>query len=193
MYSRLSPHLPLIAVALAAIVAAAATIADEARPQPRPELTPAEVTRIQLEALRTNTRTDEGIDLTYRFASPANRRTTGPLSRFVRMLRSPPYDRLLNHRAVRYGPLEVDDDTAYQPVVVTDSAGAQVAYVWVLTRQRDGEYEGCWMTDAVISSDVPADLQLAVATGDTTSDHDNTPRPGNGTPTVRLRHASSAG
>lgn len=128
---------------------------------PTPDLTPAEVTRIQLEALRTNTLLNEGIALTYRFASPANRRTTGPLPRFVRMLRSPPYDRLLNHRAVTYGPLEIEKDTAYQPIVVTDSDGEQLAYLWVLSRQGDGEYRDCWMTDAVISSEDASEMRVA--------------------------------
>ena len=85
------------------------------------------------------------------------------LPRFVKMLRSPPYDRLLNHREVDYGPLRVEDDTAYQPVIVTASDGQQAGYLWVMSRQRDGEYKDCWMTDAVLSTEPPARLRFALA------------------------------
>lgn len=128
---------------------------------PAPSFSPAEVTQIQLDALRTNTLINEGIALTFRFASPANQQVTGPLSRFVNMLRSPPYDRLLNHREVEYGPLRVEDDTAYQPVIVTASDGQQAGYLWVMSRQRGGEYKDCWMTDAVLSTEPPARLRFA--------------------------------
>jgi hypothetical protein len=130
---------------------------------PAPSFDPAEVAQIQLDALRTNTLINEGIALTFRFASPANREVTGPLPRFVRMLRSPPYDRLLNHREAEYGPLRVEDDTAYQPVIVTGSDGRQAGYLWVMSRQRDGEYKGCWMTDAVLSTEQPARLRFALS------------------------------
>ena len=64
---------------------------------PSPALNPGEVVRIQVEALRKNGPLNEGIELTYRFASPGNKQVTGPLDRFVRMVSSAPYDRLLNH------------------------------------------------------------------------------------------------
>jgi hypothetical protein len=140
--------------------------AEGARPAlaPAPSFDPAEVTQIQLDALRTNTLINEGIALTFRFASPANRQVTGPLPRFVKMLRSPPYDRLLNHREVEYGPLRVDNDTAYQPVIVTASDGQRAGYLWVMSRQRDGEYKDCWMTDAVLSTEPAAQLRFALST-----------------------------
>ncbi|MGD8956761.1 MAG: DUF4864 domain-containing protein [Chromatiaceae bacterium] len=148
-----------------AVAADAPQDTEGARPAlaPAPSFGPAEVTQIQLDALRTNTLINEGIALTFRFASPANRQVTGPLPRFVKMLRSPPYDRLLNHREVEYGPLRVEDDTAYQPVIVTASDGQQAGYLWVMSRQRDGEYKDCWMTDAVLSTEPPARLRFALA------------------------------
>ena len=89
-------------IAACAVAADAPQDTEGARPAlaPAPSFGPAEVTQIQLDALRTNTLINEGIALTFRFASPANRQVTGPLPRFVKMLRSPPYDRLLNHREV---------------------------------------------------------------------------------------------
>lgn len=128
---------------------------------PTPTLAPSEVTRIQLEALRSNTPINEGIALTFRFASPANKRVTGPLPRFARMLKSPPYDRLLNHTSVDYGPVRIIDDKAYQPIVVTDTEGQKVGFLWILSRQPDGQFKDCWMTDAVISSEQAAAQRFA--------------------------------
>ena len=113
--------------------------------------------KIQVEALRNNSLLDEGIELTYRFASPGNKRVTGPLVRFTAMVRSPPYDRLLNHRSARYGPLAVSGDEAYQRVIVTDAAGEEVVYHWVLSRQSEGQYKDCWMTDGVLPVQHPGE------------------------------------
>ena len=129
---------------------------------PMPELEPSEVTRIQLEALQSNTPENEGIALTYRFASPGNREVTGPLPRFVAMVRSPPYDRLLNHQSADFGPVGFVDGKAYQPIVVTDAVGERAGYLWILSKQGSGEFENCWMTDAVISTDENAPRQIAV-------------------------------
>lgn len=54
-------------------------------PDPDPRLSPADVVRIQLESLRTNGLSDNGIDTTYRFASPSNKKVTGPYARFAQM------------------------------------------------------------------------------------------------------------
>ena len=124
-------------------------------PVPSPELEPGEVVRIQVEALRSNNHLDEGIELTYRFASPANRRSTGPLELFTEMIHTAPYDRLLNHISARYSPVAISGDKAYQRVIITDSANQEIAYHWILARQREGEFKDCWMTEAVITAEQP--------------------------------------
>ena len=129
---------------------------------PSPSLDPDAVVRIQVEALRTNGPLNEGIELTYRFASPGNKQVTGPLDRFVRMVRSPPYDRLLNHLNASYGPVSISGDEAFQTVTVTDRQGKDAAYLWVLSRQSEGQFKGCWMTDAVISAERPTRNGFAI-------------------------------
>lgn len=151
---------------LAGVPATYATVVPDgtlvrAEINPAPALEPEEVTRIQLEALQTNSPENEGIALTYRFASPDNRKVTGPLPRFVAMVRSPPYDRLLNHRHVEFGPVGIVDKRAYQPIMVTDADGGQARYLWILSRQDSGEFQDCWMTDAVISPDETVPRHLA--------------------------------
>ena len=128
---------------------------------PTPSLTPIDVVRIQVDALRQNSPSDEGIILTYQFASPRNKRVTGPLQRFVDMVRSAPYDRLINHQSVRYGPTAITADKAYQPVIVTDGAGQEAGYIWALSRQVNGVFKDCWMTDAVYPRERSAPYRLA--------------------------------
>ena len=122
---------------------------------PTPELEPADVVRIQVEALRSNSPLDEGIELTYRFASPANKQVTGPLVRFTAMVHASPYDRLLNHQRASYEPLAIAGDKAHQLVTITDTVGDEITYHWVLVRVSEGPYKDCWMTDAVIPTSQP--------------------------------------
>jgi len=91
-----------LAVCLQATEAdAAAALERQAAPSPR--LSPKQVVRVQVEALRSNDATDAGIALVFRFASPQNRQTTGPLSRFAQMTRTSLDRLMLNHPAASYG------------------------------------------------------------------------------------------
>ncbi len=127
----------------------AATVAD-ASPRPDPDLSPEQVVRIQLAALQRNDSEDGGIEVTYCFASPANIQQTGPLDRFVRMLKTAPYKPMLNHLNVDYGPMERRGDMARQRVTLVAASGATVTYVFILARQVGDPCDGCWMTEAVL-------------------------------------------
>ena len=74
---------------------------------PRPELTPQDVVRLVIEALQHNSETpyDEGIRVTFNFASPTNRHATGPLQRFIEMVKSPQYRPMLGHHRAEYGDI----------------------------------------------------------------------------------------
>ena len=76
--------------------------------EPDPSLTPGQVIAIQLKALRSNRdmADDGGIAITFNFASPANRRMTGPLARFVQMLKNPLYTIMLDFDRYETGKLE---------------------------------------------------------------------------------------
>ena len=67
---------------------------------PGPEYGPADVVRIQVQALAHNDTPyrNAGIEVAFRFASPANKRVTGPLWRFIQMLYNPTYRPFLDHR-----------------------------------------------------------------------------------------------
>jgi hypothetical protein len=116
--------------------------------RPTCERPPGLVIAIQVGALRNNDpATNEGINTTWRFASPENRRATGPLSNFVEIIRQG-YRPLLEADRVAYGPLERSDATATQTVTVTAN-GTTTSYEWTLRLQTDGQFEGCWMTTGV--------------------------------------------
>lgn len=119
------------------------------QPRPVPSLAPADVVSIQLDALKRNDASDSGIEIAFRFASPANKRSTGPLPRFARMIKEGPYALMLEFRQVAYEPVEIVADKAHQRVTLI-SARQTTTYVFYLTRQRDGEFANCWMTDAVM-------------------------------------------
>lgn len=115
---------------------------------PEPVLTPGEVVRIQLEALRHNDGQDRGIEVAFRFASPANRANTGPFPRFAAMIKNGPYALMLEFRGVRYGPVEIVANRARQRVTLTGASG-RMTYWFYLSRQVTRPYVDCWMTDAV--------------------------------------------
>lgn len=117
--------------------------------QPNPNLSPEEVVKIQVEALKHNDEEDRGIEITFRFASPANRQATGPLPRFIRMVKNPAYKPMLNHKLAEYDPIEISGNTATQRVTIIDSNGNATVYLFTLSKQVDAACEGCWMTDSV--------------------------------------------
>ncbi len=131
--------------------------ADEQRtvgltePTPKPELTPDKVVRIQLNALAQNNTPypDAGIEIAFRFASPANKQTTGPLNRFIQLVHNPAYKPMLNHQKARFGQIVIEDVQAYLAVYLTASDGKRVGYMFILSKQIGGAYDQCWMTDAV--------------------------------------------
>jgi hypothetical protein len=124
---------------------------------PTPTLSPGDVVGIVLHALQHNDdpRPDAGIATTFEFASPANREQTGPLERFVLMIKTPAYRTMIGFRSVRRLPVDRDGDYARERVVVVGRDGSQVTYLFLLSKQSEGPYVNCWMTDGVIREQEP--------------------------------------
>ena len=94
----------LVATVLAALAVAAVLGKPETEdPDPSPEWTPAEVIRMQVEALQNNDTPspDTGIATAFRFASPGNRAATGPL---VALYRHGPWAGLPRHARTSSAP-----------------------------------------------------------------------------------------
>lgn len=117
--------------------------------QPDSELSPEDVVKIQVEALQHNDSQDRGIELTFRFASPTNKQVTGPLNRFIRLVKDPAYRPMLNHKLAEYDPIKVSGDTATQRVTIIGQDGQAAVYLFELSKQDIASCSGCWMTDSV--------------------------------------------
>lgn len=124
----------------------------EGLPTPDPSYGPERVVELQLDALADNDTPSEnaGIKTAYNFASPANRRSTGPLDRFVRMVEGQRYAPMINHVEATTGPMERDGTAAAQNVTLTGPDGRTVTYEFGLSKQTSGEFAGCWLTDRVV-------------------------------------------
>jgi Domain of unknown function (DUF4864) len=127
--------------------------------QPSPELSPTMVVKIQLAALQRNGKYDRhfgvdfGIAAAFVFASPSNKLNTGPLSRFMRMVRNPIYRPMIDHQEAYFGKLVINGNQAWQKVTLIDKEGKMSRYIFGLSRQGEGQYWQCWMTDSVQRED----------------------------------------
>lgn len=121
-------------------------------PTPDPGYGPEQVVRIQLGAFADNDRPVEnaGIKTAYNFASPANRRATGPLDRFVEMVEGPRYSPMIDHVEARTDPFERTGDRTQQRVTLTGPDGRTVTHRFGLSVCSEAPIDGCWLTDSVL-------------------------------------------
>ena len=129
-------------------------ISDLDKAYPQPTLKPNEVVRLQLLAMQKNDVSDHGIEITFRFASPSNKIQTGPLKRFIRLVKNPSYRHLLNHHSVNFLDLTIKENIAIQDVIITTTTGRRIGYRFRLSLQKSIEYLDCWMTDAVMPFEI---------------------------------------
>ncbi len=124
---------------------------------PDPELDVREVVSIQLRALQSNNRENEGIAIVYRFAAPSNKVVTGPIDRFTRLFETRSYSPMLGSQEIELLDSRVEGRFALQRVRVVGDSGQEVFYLFVLEKQQRGNYEDCWMTISVqlFSGDLP--------------------------------------
>ena len=120
--------------------------------EPSPDLTPEQVIAIQLNALKNNDRPspDHGIGIAFKFASSGNKASTGPLAKFIQMVKNPVYRPMLNHRSYTREPIEMFGDIARQRITIIDAGGKRHVYIFILSKQTEPPYEDCWMTDSVM-------------------------------------------
>jgi hypothetical protein len=137
--------------------------------QPNPQLGPGDVVELQLRALASATSNENGLLQCYCFASPLNRRATGPFPRFREMIRSPSYRPMLDQLETHVGRPLIRDRYARVLATFVDSNQRIHVYHFELSKQTAGSFENCWMTDRVFSvsngQSEPIDVQpLATAT-----------------------------
>ena len=121
---------------------------------PNPELKAKEIVSLQLMGMQQNDVSNHGIEITFRFASPQNKVQTGPLSNFIKLVKSPSYHPLLNHIDATFLKLKVEGDLAIQEVIITTTIGTRKGFRFLLSLQKGEKDKDCWMTDAVIPFEI---------------------------------------
>ena len=120
--------------------------------KPNSDIKPSEVVKIQLSGLQKNDLEfkDSGIEQTWNFAHPNNKKFTGPLEKFKILLNSDSYKMLLNH--VEHNIIEVkttDSIAAYQVTVLGEGKN-YYKFRWIVEKYEiDGPLKGCWLTTGV--------------------------------------------
>jgi hypothetical protein len=124
---------------------------ESERLKPSPKYSPTEVIKIQLEALQHNDTPakDSGIATAFKFASPNNQAATGPLERFILLVKNPAYKPMLDYKSAEFGVLDIKGDDAEQRVTLTNADGEKAVYRFTLSKQHEEPYKDCWMTDGV--------------------------------------------
>ena len=124
---------------------------------PNNTILPAEVIKIQLDALMNNNSEfkDSGIEQTWNFAHPNNKKNTGPLPNFKMMIKGNSYKMLLNHLSHTITELGSSDKWAQFEVIILDKEKIYHKFNWQVEKfTRDGPLQGCWLT-TVVSNPIP--------------------------------------
>ena len=124
---------------------------------PNNSILPAEVVKIQLIALKNNDKKfkDSGIEQTWNFAHPNNKKNTGPLPNFKMMIKGNSYQMLLNHISHTITKLGSTDNWAQFEVVILDKDKIYHKFNWQVEKfTLEGSLKDCWLT-TVVTNPVP--------------------------------------
>ena len=115
---------------------------------------PKEVVQIQLTGLMNNDNKfkDSGIEQTWNFAHPDNKKNTGPLPNFKIMIKGRSYQMLLNHLSHTITEVGSSDKWAQFEVIILDKEKIYHKFNWQVEKYTmDGPLKDCWLTTMVSS------------------------------------------
>jgi len=124
---------------------------------PNNTISPKEVVKIQLSGLQQNDLNykDSGIEQTWQFAHPNNKRVTGPLSNFKMMIKSESYGMMINHLSHTITEVGSSDKWAQFEVIILDKDKIYHKFNWQVEKYTlDGSLKDCWLT-TMVSSPIP--------------------------------------
>ena len=124
---------------------------------PNNSILPADVVKIQLVGLMNNDKEykDSGIEQTWKFAHPNNKKATGPLDNFKRMIKGDTYQMMLNHLSHTVTQLGSGEKWAQFEVVILDKNKIYHKFNWQVEKYLlDGPLKDCWLT-TMVSSPIP--------------------------------------
>ena len=125
--------------------------------KPNSDIKPSEVVKIQLSGLQKNDLSykDSGIEQTWNFAHPNNKKVTGPLPNFKRMIKGDSYQMMLNHLSHTITELGSSDKWAQFEVIILDENKIYHKFNWQVEKYTDdGLLKDCWLT-TMVSNPIP--------------------------------------
>ena len=125
--------------------------------KPRSDIKPAEVIGIQLAGLQKNDYNfkDSGIEQTWNFAHPKNKKVTGPLEKFKKMIKSASYQMMINHLSHTITKIESGDNWVQFEVIILDKEKIYHKFNWQVEKYLiEGPLKDCWLT-TMVSSPIP--------------------------------------
>jgi hypothetical protein len=125
--------------------------------KPSSDINPKKVVKIQLTGLQKNDLNfkDSGIEQTWNFAHPNNKKVTGPLGNFKRMLKGNSYEMMINHLSHTITQLGSSDKWAQFEVVILDKNKIYHKFNWQVEKYtEEGELKDCWLT-SMVSNPIP--------------------------------------
>ena len=125
--------------------------------KPNNKIKPLEVVKIQLTGLQQNDLDfkDSGIEQTWNFAHPNNKKVTGPLDNFKRMIKGDSYQMMINHLSHTITQLGSADKWAQFEVVILDENKIYHKFNWQVEKYTmDGPLKNCWLT-TMVSNPIP--------------------------------------
>ncbi len=124
---------------------------------PDSAISPKEVVSIQLSGLQKNDfgYKDSGIEQTWNFAHPNNKKVTGPLGKFKRMIKGASYQMMIDHLSHTITELGSSDKWAQFEVIILDKNKIYHKFNWQVEKYTlDGVLKDCWLT-TVVSNHIP--------------------------------------
>ena len=120
--------------------------------KPSKKIEPDQVVKIQLKGLMNNNDpySDVGIEQTWEFAHPKNKKYTGPLEKFKKMLKGDSYYMLLGHKQHQIEQVYLNKNVATFLVTILDSDKNYYKFKWQVEKYiNEGPLKDCWLTTAV--------------------------------------------
>ena len=124
---------------------------------PSSAITPKEVIKIQLSGLQQNDLEykDSGIEQTWNFAHPNNKKVTGPLNNFKRMIKSASYQMMIDHLSHTITEVGSSNKSAQFEVIILDKNKIYHKFNWQVEKYtEEGSLKDCWLT-TMVSSPIP--------------------------------------
>ena len=122
--------------------------------KPRSDINPDQVIKIQLKGLQVNDLNykDSGIEQTWNFAHPNNKKVTGPLPNFKKMIKGKSYEMMIDHISHTIKQLGKGDKWAQFEVIILDKDKIYHKFSWQVEKYtEEGPLKDCWLTTMVSS------------------------------------------